>query len=595
MDDADLISSFVHLFTHRFASHCCEALFLRAASKVSEELLAPAASQDVPSPDNIYVSLENLFLHTLAELEGSVGYLITDKWASHVLRVLLLVLAGEPLKLSSTSCVLHSKRKESIAIEGLNDHELEKPRTVPEAFREALQGLIAESVAGLDTAQLRALATHPDGNPTLQVLLKLELTQFGKQKAKDRTSIISKLLPDDPITSDSDSAAFISSLMYHPVGSHLVEQIVKYAPAKMFKCLNKEIFKNRLDSFARNEVASYVVCRVLERMGQDDLREAHERLISVLPGLLGRNRTMVITTLIERCTIRGVDTQEIAAQIAQATHGRDGFDITSFLKLDQSSDGTGNAAGTPHVHVQSSSTEYSTALSSHAEPVKIHFNLLAQAMLRVPGALSSLVLDSLVQLSLPILMQIAKDPIASRTVQAALTTETASIIQRRKLIQLYYGHIGEMALDRNASHIVDCIWEGTHGLAFIRERIAEELAENETHLRDSPYGRAVWKNWKMDIYKHRRHDWIRQSKAKASNDGFQSFSELDRNKNKSGVSKTPLDLARERHVKQKEEKEAKKYKVRSRSFGNRESRYKTGPATTATVSSDRKEDRSTKI
>lgn len=562
---------------------------------VSEEMLAPAVSQDVVNPDCIYVSLENLFLHTIAELEGSLGYLITDKWASHVLRVLFLVLAGDPLNISSISGVLHSKRKESIAIEGLQDQELEKSRVVPEAFRQALKGLIAESVAGLDTAQLRALATHPDGNPTLQVLLKLELTQFRKQKAKDRTSIISKLLPDDPITSDSDSASFISSLMYDPVGSHLVEQIVRYAPGKMFKSLNREIFKDRLDSFARNEVASYVVCRVLERMGQDDLDEAHEKLIPLLPGLLARNRTMVITTLIKRCTIRGVDTRAIAAQIDQANHGRDGFDIQSFLKLDPFSHEGSNANGTSKDSIQANAAENAVAITNHAEPVKIHFNLLAQAMLNIPGALSGLILDSLIQLSPPALLQIAKDPIASRTVQAALTTQNASMIQRRKLIQHYYGHIGEMALDRNASHAVDCIWEGTHGLAFIRERIAEELAENEIQLRDSPYGRAVWKNWKMDIYKHRRHEWIRQSKVKASNDGFQSFSELDRNKHEGGIRKTPLDLARERHVKQREEKKATERKVRSSSSGSRQSRFKTGPASTAITSGDGKREHSVKI
>ena len=113
-----------------------------------------------------------------------------------------------------------------------------------------------------------------------------------------------------------------------------------------------------------------------------------------------------------------------------------------------------------------------------------------------------------------------------------------------------------MAIDASASHVVDCIWEGTHGLAFIRERVAEELAENEAQMREQPCGRAVWKNWKMDLYKRRRGDWIHQSKVKASNDGFQSFSELDINKEKGVTAKTPLQLARERHAKGKRKKDA---------------------------------------
>jgi nucleolar protein 9 len=114
-------------------------------------------------------------------------------------------------------------------------------------------------------------------------------------------------------------------------------------------------------------------------------------------------------------------------------------------------------------------------------------------MILVPGPLSGLVLDSLISLDGETLFSMSKDPIVSRTLQAAITSRTASIITVRKLVQHFYGHMGEMALDKAASHVVDCIWEGTHGLAFIRERIAEELNENEAQLRESPCGRSLEK------------------------------------------------------------------------------------------------------
>ncbi|KAK5125116.1 hypothetical protein LTR85_000791 [Meristemomyces frigidus] len=556
--------NFVHLFSHRFASHCCQALFLRAASLVTYEVLAPAAksadgTKEALSPDEVYVSMENLFLHTLAEIEGSVGYLMTGQYASHVLRVLLLVLAGEPLDQDSTKHLLQSKRKETVTVPGTepsSGQAAEKSRSVPKSFTEALEKLIAESVVGLDTEQLRALATHPNANPTLQLLLKLELSHFGKQRAKDETSIVRKLLPDDPIKADNGSGAFISGLIYDSVGSHLVEQIVRYAPGKMFKSLNKEFFKEKLALFARNDIAGYVICRVLERMSKDDLFAAHETLIPALPDLLQRNRTLVIRTLIERCAIRDIDTQTIAVQIESAFRGADGLDVKKFLKLEQTPEIDGESRETPHDSVQSSSEETGgpTSSSRPAESSKVHLNLLAQAMLLVPGSLSGLLLDGLIGLEPSALLQMAKDFVATRTLQAALKTRNASIIERRKLVQRFYGNFGEMAVDKGASHVVDCIWEGTHGLAFIRERIAEELAENEAQLRDSQYGRAVWKNWKMDIYKRKRAEWIRQSKVKASNDGFQSFSELDLNKKEGGV-KTPLQLARERHAAKRAAKE----------------------------------------
>lgn len=549
------MNSFIHLVSHRFASHCCEALFLRSAPVVTDELLASDSSADANTDDGVVrESMETLFLNTLAELEDDFGYLLTDRYASHVLRVLLLVLSGETVDTGATKHLLQSKRKESNTIQGHETEDVEalnRPRAVPESFSKALERLIVNSIAGLDTDKLRTLATHPNGNPTLQLLLKLELSHLGKQRAKDEASITRTLLPDDPITHDSESAKFISGLVYDPIGSHLVEQIIQHAPGKMFKSLYAEFFKERLASHARNEIAGYVVCRTLERLGHDDLLEAHEILIPHISDLLRKNRTMVVRTLIERCVARDIDTQAIAVQVDATWHGQDGFEIKTLLKYNRAEADEPVALEAMQMPEGNAVAPLSTRETA---PVKAHFNVLAQAMLLVPGSLSALVLDSLIGLDPTTLLNMAKDQIVSRTLQAALTTRNASMITTRKLIQQFYGHMGEMALDVAASHVVDCIWQGTHGLAFIRERVAEELAENEAQLRESSYGRAVWKNWKMDLYKRRRADWVRQSKIKASNDGFQSFAELDLNKDKTDRTekpKTALELARERHAKKK--------------------------------------------
>lgn len=543
----------MHLIQHRFASHCCEKLFIQSAPIVTEELLHPPKPNKT-NADEIYVSMENLFLYTIGELEGNIGFLMTDRFATHTLRVLLLVLAGEPFEGGSAKSLVASKKKENVAVNGMGDLGAKKDekRAVPDSFAETLQKLLSESIAGLDTTSLRALATHQLGNPTLQLLIRLELTHFGKQRAKDQKSIIRTLLPDEPITAESDSATFINGLMFDPIGSHLMETIVQYAPGKMFKNLYRDLFKERIASLARNEIAGYVVCKILERLSREDLFEAHELILPQLGGLIERNRMAVVKTLIERCAVREVDTQAIAVQIDNAFKGEEGFEITKLLRVDEdATGGEGGADGQPFAQA--------TAIVQ-PKSLKTQGSSLTQAMIAVPGPLSGLIFDALVSLQPSTLLKMAKDPVIGRTLQAALTSTNASIISRRKLIQLFYGHVGEMALDRFASHVVDCIWEGTHGLAFIRERIAEELAENEGALRESPCGRGVWKNWKMDLYKRKRQEWIRQSKIKASNDGFQSFSELDLNKpNPSGQGgqagqegksegKSAIQLARERHA-----------------------------------------------
>lgn len=505
--------------------------------------------------------MEKCFLDTMSEIESNIGFLMTDRFASHVLRVLLVVFSGESLDSSANKQLMQSKNKESIKVEGKEKSETkDQNRKVPESFSVALEKLLSDSIAGLDTEKLRALATSPNGNPTLQLLLRLELSHFGKQRAKDESSVIRTLLPDEPITSESSSAAFINAMIYDNIGSRLIETLVESAPAKLFKNIYGTLFKERLPSYARNEIASFVACRIMERLGKDELLACHELIVPTIPSLLERNRTNIVRTLIERCTVRGIDTKAIAVHINSTWDGPDGFEIKKLLKIDDTPD---SKSKKPE-NVQTSANAF---VAKASEPVKAHFNVLAQAMLVVPGSLSGLVLDALIGLDSETLFSMSKDPIVSRTLQAAVTTHNASTITIRKLVQRFYGHIGEMSLDKAASHVVDCIWEGTHGLAFIRERIAEELAENEAQLRESPCGRAVWKNWKMDMYKRRRGDWVRQSKNKASNDGFQSFSELEDVKKNGALGsveappqkkKSPLELARERHAKKKADKESGK-------------------------------------
>jgi nucleolar protein 9 len=596
------------LMTHRFASHCCESLFVYAAPFVTAELLhpnAPANKPDESNPDEIFVTMENLFLHTLAELDGNLPFMMTDRYASHTLRTLLLVFAGEPVskKMEGNKRGRTHKPKEtwaSTSEEAKEDPEEEKPktRTVPESFSAALEKTISGSIAGFDTPKLRALATHPIASPTLQVLLRIEMTHYGKARAKDVNSILHTLLPDDPFTAECESAAFLSGLVYDTVGVHLVEAIIRWAPAKLFKKLYNVMFKERLAAYARNEIATYIDCRILERLGYDDLMDAHEIIAPLVPMLCERKWTALTRTLIERCTARKIDTQAIAVQLDEAFQGADGnFDVCRMLFIDAGDSAkyinSSAIPNNPSLEATANSKETATgiiaatqtpkpivdaAAAAFSQPVQgaqMHFNLLAQAMLIVPGSLSALIIDSLILAPPPLLLRMAHDPIVTRTLQQALTTANASIIQRRKLIQPFYGTIGAMALDKAASHVVDCIWVGTHGLAFIRERIAEELAENEASLRASPCGRAVWKNWKMDVYQRRRPAWVRYSKIKASNDGFQSFSELDRTtttidsagatpvhqhppSSSSGtpngeitVLKTPLQMARERHARGK--------------------------------------------
>ncbi|KAK5704766.1 Nucleolar protein 9, partial [Elasticomyces elasticus] len=293
---------FLHLVQHRFASHCCETLFINAAPGVADKTSKAKRSyksqeKDEDDDDEPERSLAEMFMGVVEELQENWGYLLTERFASHTIRVLLLVLAGEPVDVSSSDSIVASRKKERLGIPSMAEAQDEKTitqkRSVPEAFEETLRKIMKDIVSVLDDTYLRALATHPVGNPILQVLVYLELSHFGKSNAKNTTSITRRLIPDENLEEGSESTAFVKGLLYDPVGSRLLESIVRYLPGKLFKILYKNIIRERVGSLARNMTAGYVVLRALERLGKDDLQNAMELIIPEIPGLIERSRLIV--------------------------------------------------------------------------------------------------------------------------------------------------------------------------------------------------------------------------------------------------------------------------------------------------------------
>ncbi|KAK2754049.1 Nucleolar protein 9 [Arachnomyces sp. PD_36] len=519
---------FLHLVQHRFASHCCETLFEKATTAITHDMSKSSKSKRKDSAEEdqeeTHMSTEELFLKTIGELEGNWGYLLTERFASHAIRVLLLVLAGEPLDKPSNASLLASRKKEKPGATGISkgDDTTPQKRTVPESFAAVLQKMMKDIVDGLDNTYLRALATHPVGNPVLQVMLSIELRHQGKARAKDQSSVIRKLIPEDSLEEGTESAAFLKSLLYDPVGSRLLETIVPLAPGKLFKNIYKNVFKDRMGTLARNEIAGYVVSHVLERLSKEDLQNAMEQILHEIPSLVERSRVVVIKTLIQRCVVRTVDLGPLTSALKSAYGDDPATMLDKLLKLG------------PQPELD---TEKQQVTRPKSTPEQLHGSLLAQEMLRVSGPMSGLIHSSLLAVPGPTIIRIAKDPTASHVLQDALSLPSSTIQFRRQIIPRFFGNMSDIALDTSGSHVADVLWSATKDLIFIKERLAKELVESEQDLRDSFFGRAVWRNWSMDLFKRRRGYWVAKAKGLEEN----SHESEEGKKPKSGI-----ELARAR-------------------------------------------------
>ncbi|KAH0845909.1 hypothetical protein AYO21_07008 [Fonsecaea monophora] len=522
------LGNLTYLVRHRFGSHCCETLFLEAAKHVEREPQVDKADETG------LMSMEGLFLGATEELEPNMGFLLTDRFASHTIRVLFLILSGLSLEDDSLKAMVASKRKENLAAPVEKEiGASESKRVVPKSFRNALDKLIKSAISALDTTYLRALATHPTGNPVLQLLLRVELSTSGKNKTAEENSVFRRLLPDEELEEESESAKFISGLVYDPTGSHLVEILVKQLPGKTFKKLYKNVLKPRLGSISKNDTASYVAMRILERLGKDDLDEAKRLILAELPILISRRRTGLIRVLIERCALRGVDLQDVS-DVIRSEYTADG---NEFLP---------NLLGFHAVEAGEQPQERDVKKGAETTNTKtdVHGSLLAQTMLKTPKT-CTLVQNSMLALDVKVLMAMSRDPASSRVIQSALSPTESNMQFRREFVPRFYGHIGELAQDLVGSYVADTLWSATDGLHFMKERLAGELASNESQLRESPFGRNVWKNWAMDLYHRRPAEW--RSLAKGHHQSHSTLAAPSKEASVPEKKKTAIELARERH------------------------------------------------
>lgn len=500
---------FLSLVQHRFASHCCEALFLRSAGVVTQELSGfvmdtTGASVDQQKPE---ASMEELFLATLDELEGSLGFLLTDRFASHTLRVLLLVLSGRPLDDSLMKTLMKSKKKENISVAGASvvDESNQGHRAVPESFTLAAKKIITDATSGMDATSLRVLAKHPMGNPSLQLLLELDLTiNKSEQKVEsEHPTLMFQLLPGAPQSlsdESSEASEFINGMIYDQIGSRLIEVLITHCPGKIFKALNNNIFLPRIQGYVRNDVSSYAAIRVLNRLSKEDLVEAVEKIAPTAPQLVSKARFNVLKTLFERCAARGAldEIKKLMKGLKEGC-GPKPVDLTTTLC------GLKDEDNKKKKDVQQ--------LTKNEYAIQSHGAQLLTTLLSIPGPCKG-VQESLLSLPSELLVRLASASMPTVTViTTALSKTSTNPAFHKSIVNTILPHIHELAVSQFGHNLINAIVEvpskgKERSVPFhMKEAVMAKLGQHEPELRESWMGRSVWRSWKGDMWKTRRIDW----------------------------------------------------------------------------------------
>ncbi|CAK7568234.1 MAG: Nucleolar protein 9 [Sporothrix epigloea] len=482
------------LVSHRFSSHCCEQLFLQSAPWVGKDNEDKEGdnddNDDDEDGDNELPTLEESFLLVLDELESSLASLLVHCFASHTLRVLLVILAGRPLDGLATQSILRSKRKENVRVgahaqnvttsgppgshddtEGGISAVVAADRIVPESFTFAVHKILSDVSQAIEGPLLNVLPTHPTGNPSLQLLLELEMADKKETKGKNAkkeadndaavnnvseqpsVSLLERLLPGAPASladPNSQASTLVRTLIYDPIGSRLLETLITQCPGKLFKAIYNSAFAyvavksddkaeplRPMAIYLRNDVACFPSMRIIERLGRDDLTSVVQQQVlqlqddgtpappptsngdratapkPVVGQLLDRGRYNVLRTLFERCHARNVDSrlvQQLVNALQTAVGGGRQFPGALVTKLCLTDDA--------EVAAQRKTSKGGRSIAATAAG---HACNLLTAMLGIPGGAASSVQAALLDMSGEQLIALATQSAAgARVLVAAL-------------------------------------------------------------------------------------------------------------------------------------------------------------------------------
>ena len=503
--------NFLKLFTHRFASHVCQTLITLCADSVEREVksneLKTKEELDVSKEDGVLLSAEELILNMCRQTQEEFTALISDPFASHIIRVLLYVLAGRTVADDGTGKG-NVRSKKSAKYNDANNSKtnagaFRPTRLVPASFKEMLRTITSTMMNGLSASIVRSLAVHQVANPVLQLLLEV----LGKDDEAAKDELVDKLLMD--ITQEEEAGhqnddrdAYVETLLRDQVGSHLLEKIVQVASPALFQKFYTSYFRGRLVKLSHHPIANYVIQQFFVHAKTPvQLEMMVSEVLPAFEDFLKYGRPGVIRAVVEACKNVGACHKEVIKGLCTAFHTNATIERKEFLHV--------------VLHMETYEALMERREQQEVPAVKPKFHpqgaVILQLLLQFPEEHSKIVVDSYFAQKEELMYAWTMDPTGSHVIEAFLTSPTLNLKVKRKILKSFLGKYHSMALDRYGGHTVDKCWAVSD--IEMKEKIAAELLEHEQALSQSFHGKFILRNCKIDQFKRKKEEWVEREKG----------------------------------------------------------------------------------
>lgn len=561
---------FAALAHHKYSSHVLETLLVRSAAYIEKELASDYQVEE-EEDDNIEdqaiasTTMEGMFIKMLGEFSSHWYAMMLHQYASHVMRLVILILAAKELPSSTMANSTLRSKKSKVArkmIEIKDNEDFNRAFQTPPSFKEELKNVIMEISSKLDTETARSLAIHKVASPVLQLIIKVEGI-FDRERA-----VWHLLFMPEKEGKNPKEEAFVEYLLSDSVGSHFLEALIKNDGARMkyIERLYKLYMKDRVLKLAkRSTTGVYIIQALLLKLKAGEVEYILDQIIPEMSKLISIADNQNIDlgkSIIEASVSRfnyGKDelVKQFFAKFAPNYNAEEPDDTTTEL-FENVLQLTGSTLGNTR-------DDWPTAEERRRA-------LFLEKLMEYDYSFVVCSWYNCMAMSSEKFMQMCFHGVFCHVIESALIVQPASVgeskadnISRKKFLNIFMGHIADLACNAYGSHIVDKLWTFTVLLPMYKDRIGSELMADSHKVKESTYGKLVWRNWSMELFVRKKFDW--KSLVKTQQQEY--YGENEEN-NEIEKKKTPIQLKMEEifKKKQKEEQNQQNFKRPNEDYNN---------------------------
>lgn len=564
---------FVSLAAHKYSSHVLETLLVRVAAVIEKEIIDDVEQEnndeDEDDREQFPVTMEHSFIEMLKEFRPHLKVMMEHSYASHVLRLVILIISGKELPSTTISNSTLRSKKSKIArkmIEIKDFDHFNRAYQVPASFKNELKHICNEITKDQTLNSMRQLAVHKIASPVIQLLIQVE-------GIIDRERAVWHLIfLNENEASDPKEEAFVEYLLSDSVGSHFFEALIKNGGARMkyIERLYKLYMKDRILKLTRRLTTGvYIVQALLFKLKPNEIEYILDQIIPELVDLISisENRNLelsqtVIDASIQRNNYRR---QELIDQLFKRFAPNYSYD-----NVENSSEFLENVLQLSSSTLGNTRDDWPTAEERRRALLLEKFMAYDYSFVLCTWHNFFAIPERFIQM--------CTHGVFSHVVEKSLVVkmpnedggETKDIlVLRKRLLNLFQGKIVDLACNSYGSHIVDKLWDFTVLLNMYKDRFGTELASESHKVKESIYGKLVWKNWAMELFVRKKYDW--KHLIKEQQEDYYSGAE----NTESEPTKKPIELKLEKMYKAKQQSErpkpfeareaaSKKQKVRGR-------------------------------